>query len=112
MEFPSIVEMMCDMLAANIAYSNGKNKIPFKSTYKYWKKYKYGKVAMHPDSQKFLDDIFKRMADCEENNQIYLVYAAILKKEYLKRHYNYIEKTSKNPKQVKLKDIISNDYFI
>ena len=111
MEFSSIVEMMCDMLAANIAYSKDKNKIPFKSTYEYWKNCKYGRIAMHPDSQKFLDDIFKRMSECEKYNQLYLIYSSILNKEYLKRHYDWIEKNSKNPKQVKLQDIISKEYY-
>lgn len=106
MEFRYAVEMICDMFAANKAYGKGKIKYPYFSTYQYWLDCKYCKIAMHPDSQKYINTIFRQCAQLERDGNAHLVFYAVLNKRTLKKIFNEINKFSNNPIQYPIKDII------
>ena len=65
MPYKDALEMICDYIAAGHAYQ--KKEFTYKGEYEWWKNKSKGKIAMHPDTKRFVDIMLKTMAN-EENN--------------------------------------------
>ena len=114
MPLNDVIELICDMLAANKVYN--KNNATPETLLKYWNKQKY-KSVMHPDTKKFVNTIFSGLYDIWDfertNGNAYLLdsyichnISDILNYKLLKKVYNNIINQSKNPIQIKIQDII------
>lgn len=119
MPLDDAIECICDLIGANRAY-NGKNYSP-KTLIDYWDNKIKNREAIHYDTRDFIDTIlhglydiwdYKRTGKVAQILDIYCChrYSDILNYKFLKKVYNTIIKNSKNPVQIKLSDIIYNNY--
>ena len=65
MPFLDALEMLCDYIGAAKAYD--KEHFSFKAEYEWWKKKKEYGVAMHPQTEKFIDTMLAFMAEDESD---------------------------------------------
>ena len=112
MPYKYTVEMLCDYLGANAAYSGntGKNsKEIYKSEYNWWQT-RRDSCAMHPDNKRFLDVILGDLYDCSfgpenkylDQKQINKKIKRILGKKNLTGVYKIIIRESEYQQQVKI----------
>lgn len=65
MPYKDAVEMVCDYIAAGQAYQ--KKNFTYAGEYTWWQNKSKNKIAMHPDTKRFVDIMLKTMMN-EENN--------------------------------------------
>lgn len=61
------IEQLCDWLAAGKAYTNAPMNTLFQREYEWWLKHK-GKIAMHPQTIAFYDEILLSLKNCFDDN--------------------------------------------
>ena len=66
MPFKDALELVCDYIAAGQAYQ--KDEFSYTGELKWWKAKSKNKIAMHPQTKRFVDIMLKTMADEESND--------------------------------------------
>lgn len=68
MPYKDALELVCDYLGAGQAY--GKDSFTYEGEYEWWLKKSAKPIAMHPQTQKFVDLMLKRMAEDGSNKAL------------------------------------------